>query len=364
MHLTVFVPDLLWPDLENEAAFNFPGAATLAKVLALSTYSKTPMDKTGSWESVLAALFGFNPIRPPLAALRALGDQVQTTSIIACADPVNLNFIQQSLVLTPITADTLSDVETGALLKSLNEEFCGLGEFVAAPPRHNHCHWYFIPDARHGTSVLQDLAATSRLTGRRIDADETRQLLGREGLEWLNRIQMCLSQHPVNLCREADGRPTINSLWPWGPGQIEENPSARFSEATGDTALLQGLCKTTGTPFMQLQSLSIGETTGSISNHRLVTGLKIADAVSHDDLPKWQSAIAEMTANWIFPALSALSTKRGALTSLTLISPDAHNTHTWTLANTSPGIRGNFLQRYFGLPSKKTPSLSSIVRTW
>ncbi len=355
MHLTLFVPDLLWPDVEHTAAFDFPNAQNLARFLALAESAHSPMDRTASWESCLAVLFGFTEKHSPLAVLRSLGDGLPETSRLVCADPVNLDFMQQALVLSPIPAFSLSSADAQSLLENLNEEFSGEGHFITAPGEGNICHWYFVPAV--DTVRLPDLAACSRLAGRRIDADETRELLGREGLSWINRIQMCLNQHPVNQKREAAGLPLINSLWPWGAGSLDQHADTHFSAASGHAALLRGLCQVTRTPLTLPSKFESG------SGHRLVVALDLATAIEQDDLAGWQSAITVLITDWIEPALAALSDTKGVLQSLTLISPNAHVEHRWSLHRTHKALRHNTLQRWLGM-TRKIPPLSALVRSW
>ena len=362
MHLTLFVPDLLWPEVDDAAAFDFPGAADLARFLFLSDASRSEMTPSASWESRLAMLFGFTEAHAPLAALRAVGSGLPAVGTQLCTDPVNLDFMQQALVLSPITRDTLTDSDRHALLQSLNEEFAEEGHFIAMPHHAeagSACQWTFKPAT--AASDLPNLAACSRLAGRRVDADETRQLLGRDGLRWINRIQMCLNPHPVNQAREAQGLPTINSLWPWGLGELTAAPPNRFATAHGRAALLTGLCQVTGTP--QTTAAAWPQTAGQ----HLVTELRLTDAICHSDLSLWQSAISEVATHWVSPALAALADRHSPLQSLTLISPNAHYEHRWILKRSSKGVRPNrlprLLQRCLGL-TPEAPTLHALVRSW
>lgn len=354
MHLTLFVPDLLWPDIDEATAFDFLGAADLARFLTLSASTRSTLHVTDSWESRLAALFGFPQQHAPLAALRALGANLPANGLQLCSDPVNLDFMQQALVLSPITAESLNDSDITALLQTLNDEFSGEGHFVAHH-QGNDCHWTFVPEADHG--ALPDLAACSRLAGRRVDADETRALLGRDGLRWINRIQMCLNQHPVNIARETQGLPVINSLWPWGLGTLDIIPAARFTSVQGQTALLAGLCQATQTPHTS------NSTFPHSAGQHLVAEPRLAGAISHNDLDAWQSTLSGLISNWISPALAALTNGQVPLQSLTLISPNAHHEHRWTLQRSSKGLRGTFLQRWLGR-TPRTPDLHALVRAW
>lgn len=94
--------------------------------------------------------------------------------------------------------------------------------------------------------------------------------------------------------------------------------------------------------------------------------LELSEAISHDDLTAWQTAIGTLTQDWISPALAALANPKGApapLQSLTLISPNAHHEHRWTLTRQSKGLHSNWLQRWLGTTAK-SPSLHSLIRTW
>ena len=355
MHLTLFVPDLFWPDVDNHAAFDVPGTTSLVRFLSLSEMTTTPMAATVSWESYLTELFGFTGVTPGLALLRSRGDGLDEPGIRLCADPVNLDFVQQSLVLSPIPAQSLSAEDMAALITRLNEEFSGEGRFVSSFDPDYYAHGYFIPESNAG--VLPDLAACSRLAGRRIDADETRQILGRENLHWLNRIQMCLNEHPVNAAREAVGLPRINSLWPWGAGSLSGIPATTFATANGHSPLLRGLCLSTGTP---LQRDAVFPCTPGA---HLVAELDCATAVQNDDLDAWRSATTRFDQTWISPALAAFAVRDGKLQTLTLVSPDAHQVRRWTLQRHHLHSRTGWLKRIFGI-QPTIPSLGTLVRTW
>ena len=354
MHLTLFVPDLLWPDHEHRQAFEFDQADALARFLFLAEHTATPFKPTTSWESVLAETFGIAGEAAALGALRLLGEPGSTDSqafshTLLCADPVNLDFIQQSLVLSSTDASQLSVDDAQRLITTLNEEFADEGSFFLG---HSTNHWYFAPKSTDHD--LANLAACSRFLGRRIDADESRQVLGSNGLRWLNRIQMCLNGHPVNEARATQGLVAINSVWPWGAGLLPNSapPSTRrFDQAFGNNALLRGLCTITGTAHL-------GKSPG---NHGLLLNTDLADAIAQDDLSAWKNATSQLAQTHIAPALGALA--RGELTRLTIIAPDAHQTHRWTLEATHKGLNPSFIQRCLGR-AYKCPDLASVVSSW
>ena len=356
MHLTLFVPDLLWPDHDHRQAFEFDQASQLARFLSLAAHTATPFSQTDSWESVLAQTFGLSDRTSPLGALRLLGESDEITDnqaygrTLLCADPVSLDFIQQSLVLSSLDAAQLSFDDASRLIASLNEEFSGEGSFFTGS---SPAHWYFAP--KDAVGELPNLAACSRLLGRRIDADESRQVLGQDGLRWLNRIQMCLNDHPVNEERQMNGLTTINSVWPWGAGLLDANTACEtppFDWAVGNSALLRGLCMLTGTTHTpQINTSSSG----------LLLDTSLATAIAQDDMASWQKAVNTLTLTRIAPALSALVS--GELDSLTIIAPDSYQTHQWTLASNHKNLRPSLIQRLLG-QTHKHAALATLVRSW
>jgi len=358
MHLTLFVPDLFWPDHDNAAAFDMAGLpeqGTLARFLSLAEHTRAALATTDSWESQLASLLSHDIEPISLAALRFASEQVgdaamtdMTARRLLCADPVNLDFIQQYLVLNDLTHAAPDRDETAALISHLNEEFAGEGRFFTT-----NRHWYFEP--ADPQAVLPDLAATSRVAGRRIDADESRQVLGTVGLQWINRIQMCLSNHPVNEARQMRGLPSINSLWPWGAHALTRhsaNEPAHFDRVVGEHPLLRCLsqrCKISYDPTNQGQGSA------------LVLDTALATAIMQDDLAAWQSAANTLIRTWIAPALEQL--KRGNLETLTLISLNERTTDRWRLDKQHRGLHPGWWQRALGRQTRH-PDLAALIQSW
>lgn len=363
MHLTLFVPDLLWPDHDNTAAFDFPQQRPLARFLGLATHFREPLAAADSWESVLASTLGDTTPATSLAALRLSGELLDdgtmpdtATRRLLCSDPVNLDFIQQHLVLNDLKHAPPDTHETQAFIARLNEEFAGEGRFFASPDPTADRHWYFEPTDPNG--VLPNLAATSRVVGRRIDANESRHVLGSLGLQWINRIQMCLNDHPVNEARQMRGQPSINSVWPWGlsgPTRITMMEQTRFNRVVGQHPLLKGLCllhRTTYDPTNLIKQ-SDGST--------LVLDTALTTAIAEDNLDGWQSAADALIATWITPALEQLSC--GALDSLTLISPNERVTDGWRLDKRHQGLHPALWQRLLGRQTRQ-PDLATLIQSW
>jgi hypothetical protein len=106
---------------------------------------------------------------------------------------------------------------------------------------------------------------------------------------------------------------------------------------------------TTHTP--QINTISSG----------LLLDISLARAIAQDDLASWQKAVNTLTLTHIAPALSALIS--GELISLTIIAPDAYQTHQWILASNHKNLRPTLIQRFLG-KTHKHPELATLVHSW
>src|SRR6516165_7977556 len=99
MHLSLFIPELVWPEpddgvLDARAGLDCPA---LFALLARGSFSRSPSTAP---EARLAALFG-QPAAVSLAALRRGGEAdtraLPDASGLVCADPVHLRFHEGQL---------------------------------------------------------------------------------------------------------------------------------------------------------------------------------------------------------------------------------------------------------------------------
>ena len=142
---------------------------------------------------------------------------------------------------------------------------------------------------------------------------------GAEGAAWrrlLAEAQPALHAHPVNRLRDAQGRPTVNSLWPWGSGQLPRPSAAAragFRTFWGSDPLLKGLCALNG---MVAEPLPARYTTvhgGVLARHEGLAG-----SLASFDAMGWRDALANLEKDWLAPALAAVTS--GALRRLTLVT--------------------------------------------
>lgn len=234
MHLTLIVPELLWPEPDDRQTFDAlqaPGLAWLFARAELTQHARMPFE---------TALCGAFPGAPGLAALRRLGDghDDARSGHWLCADPVHLRFHHERIVLADAGAFDVDASETQALLADLNTTFADIGAFHFGDAR--RCYLRLHQAVDHAVQPL------SAVAGRRIDGalptgDATLT-------RWLNEVQMFLHGHPVNSERQAVGKPAINSLWLWGGGSLPQQLASPFSAVLARDPIALGLARLSATP--------------------------------------------------------------------------------------------------------------------
>ena len=126
------------------------------------------------------------------------------------ADPVHLVADRDRVMLTGAVTD-LEPPEIQSLVKAFNDLFCEDGWQLEAG------------DA--GLRLRTPLSCTVRTTPLDEAIGDIHSLLpdGPDRMKWhrfLTELQMLLYGSPLNHEREASGRVPVNSLWPWGAGEI------------------------------------------------------------------------------------------------------------------------------------------------
>lgn len=259
-------------------------------------------------ESALADLFSQDA--PPHAALRLLGERQNTPGPdhYLCADPVQLSFTQQGLILADATALALEMDEARHIIRDLNQEFADLGQFLCTSPE----RWYLrlSSPCQIGSHRLDEVV------GRRVDRFLPDGPQGRQWRAHFNEIQVFLHKHPVNQAREAQGRPQVNSVWFWGEGALAQPiPDAGFQQVLADTPLALGYAQAAG---LAHQPLSTGWA-GVPGRQTLIVDERLRQAALQSDLEAWRDGLEALTAAWLNPALLAL--RRGTIRAIRLSLP-------------------------------------------
>jgi len=173
--------------------------------------------------------------------------------------PVHLHLGLDHLVLAVPQSDEIDAAEAAALADAANRLFADDGLLWLAGSPHA---WTLRATTDAGQDRLEALGAlacrSARLaSGRNIDAWQPE---GEAAGAWraiVNELQMLWFEHPVNLAREASGRPTLNSAWLEGrPGVA----SVRAFDAvvTADDAVA-GLALSAGSEVSALESLATAD---------------------------------------------------------------------------------------------------------
>ena len=159
MHLTLLVPELIWPEPADQFTLGKLSAPGLEWLLARAQLERQPRRP---FETVLTGCFGL--VAAPCGALRLLGegsDEARNGHWL-CADPVHLRFHQERIILADAGAFDLADDEAHSLVQALNAEFADIGRFHVASAR----RWYL----KLNVAVDHPVEPISAVAGRRVDA--------------------------------------------------------------------------------------------------------------------------------------------------------------------------------------------------
>ena len=155
------------------------------------------------------------------------------------ADPVHLAPDRDRLVMLPLEVMQVQESEASALADCFNHMYRSEGYVLETPDPQR---WYlrtpevircetFPPFRVSGGPVLEFMPRGEH-------AWRLRQLM--------NEFQMLFHGQPVNLAREAEGRPAINSLWLWGGDCLPDKPISGPDSVLTDMPLVKGLARIAG----------------------------------------------------------------------------------------------------------------------
>lgn len=296
MHLTLLVPGLLLPvEILENTVYDLT-APTLSLILG----SGERRTLEAEW---LPSAFGLDaPL--PAAALRKLGAGKTAAGEWLCLDPVRWHVAHEGVSLDDPARLDLSEAESAALLEAVQSLFAEWGELSASSPS----QW----EMRLKKEVALETQPLPMAIHQAIDPKLPG---GADGSAWrllLAEAQTILHAHPVNRQREADNRPTVNSLWPWGQGTLPDSIQANFKAVWSDDSVVAGLCTHAGMPCFvppeRYQSAN-GRVLAIIDS--LAAPARTLEALA------WREALLAFERNWLAPAIAAL--KRGECTGLRLI---------------------------------------------
>lgn len=260
---------------------------------------------TQVFEASLCSGFGVQKQRDwPAAALSWLGEGNDPKhDDWFYADPVHFALQRDYFSLALPAPMSLSNVESQALLDSMNRHFYeeGLHFYIGSSGR-----WYMRTEERAAitTSWLAQIAGRDvrPFMPQGTDAERWNSLL--------NEIQMLLHGQAVNHAREEQGQPAINSLWFSGGGTLSEKLTAPYSAIFTDNPFVKGLAVQSGIEASALPD-DFAALRASLENVNEVA------AVELDDL-------AQAEQKWFAPMLAAIRGRKITQLSIDLFMQDQH----------------------------------------
>ncbi|MCU0812614.1 MAG: hypothetical protein MUE59_16600 [Thiobacillaceae bacterium] len=322
MHLTLVVPELIWPEPDDHDSLDGLPCPGLGTLIARSQLSRRPPQ---SMEATLCDAFGVAE-NPAYAAFRVLGESYGPATAKACwlcADPVHLRLHQERLILADGGSLGIALAEAHAIVAELNRHFADLGTFHAAAAD----RWYLqlVGDTDLGRF---DVLPLSAVAGRRVGQQLPETPEARWLRQLLNEAQMILHQHPANERREDEGRSTINSLWLWGAGELPSGATGGFHAVWSDNVLARGLGRAFGVPVHAIPgdagTLLAQGTRGS---RQLLVLDSLQSPVQYEDADAYRAGLLDLEARWFAPLQKALA--GGKIQRLRLIASTAYAALTW-----------------------------------
>ena len=320
MHLTLFVPQLFWPEPDDQVALHKLAPRKLDTLLARGRLSRSP---ARPYEIALAELFGLDAAAP-FGALRLAGELLQPAApdgCWLCADPVHLRFHHQRMVLADASAFPLEMGEAQHIATDLNRIFPDMGQFHVAHPQ----RWYLRTNQEAAPDA--SIAPLSAISGRRVDGDLPPSALAAQLTRWQNEIQMYLHDHPVNIARSNAGQPAVNSLWFWGPGRQPAITAQPFHTVWTGSPLAAGLARLAGLKVAPPPTDLSAIIAHTLPRSRAMVVLDdLVTPVLHDDGHRWREILETLEAQWFAPLLGATRVHQ-----LDLIAPTIFGQLQWTL---------------------------------
>lgn len=284
----------------------------LSTLLKYGIIARTPGKSFEGW---LCTAFGVEYQQDyPVAPFSLLGDGgTPGDHYWLRADPVTIQLMRNRLVLLAAAVDAPSPVEAAELIEALNQHFLPDGLQFSAP---HPSRWYL----RLSSPPRLRTHSLAQANGRNIQHFLPS---GEDSPYWrrlLNEIQILLHAHPINIAREAVGKPTLNSIWPWGGGMLTGKLSTPYSQIIADDPLARGLAIAVSRPWTPLPSCF-----PSGAWQFPDTSLFVLEAMYNTP----QQCLEQWDGDWFKPALAAL--RQGKIKRLDAVFPDQSATLEVTL---------------------------------
>ncbi|WP_417070978.1 hypothetical protein [Niveibacterium terrae] len=302
MHIRLVAPGLFWPTSPLSTT-SIPGLdsvelPSLAWLLARSHETgQTEADAARAFSRALALDAG-------AAALRAAGEPgspcPRPGENWLCADPVNLSFAGEHLVLNPAQALKITQEEAQDLERLMRATLAGHGEFHMASPERGYLR--LTTASRIRFAPLIDAAGRPLSYFLPEGEDE------REWLRIAGEVEIALHESALNARREESGLPAINRLWFWGQGATPEPAAAPRPLVVADSLSGHGAAKLAGSFALPLARL--GEALNSGADELVILIEELEQPVLYSDCEAWLAALLSLEAR-LFAPLRDVLRRRG-----------------------------------------------------
>ena len=271
-----------------------------AKILSKANF----FPNAASFNTTLFNLYNM-PIQPnldyPSAALcRFSEENISNEDAWMYADPVSLFADRTGLIMRPKLQ--LNEKEVNELVSDLHPLFLEYHIELLTP---TPTRWYLKLKETPKIMTYE----TSQVVGKDINHYLPK---GADSLFWLrllNETQMTLHNAPANQARTIADRPTINSLWFWGGGNLP-NPSKRIWDSVyTDNSIAKGLAKLSATPCYPLPN-RLTELDVSAGKRQCIILTDALAYVQHYQPENWLIFLDEVVEKWLSVLKKHLRTGR------------------------------------------------------
>lgn len=233
-HLTVLVPGLSQALQACRASID---SRVLRKLISKGTKISL---RTDSFESVAFSMFNFQETSSqglPVAAVSYLGitDQ-RPDGWCLRIDPAHLEPRLTKLYLIAGKPLAVTEDEANSLVTVVRELYQDDGWRVDALDADQ---WYLVVSDDPGVITTPITQAIGKDIDALLPAGANKSLWHAR----MNEIQMAFHTSPVNTRREEEARYTINTIWPWGSGELPDVTEPVWQRVWSDEPLTRGLAK-------------------------------------------------------------------------------------------------------------------------
>lgn len=295
--LTLIIPGLTWPAQALADLTQGIPLPALTRLIRCGTLTKQHSLTTGN---AVAQHLGLEQDCAGAALRRhtmGVSDQNNADDHWICLDPINLGFVERRLLVSDPQELALTAAEANALATIIAPIFSALGVIEVAAP-----HEWHLRLAPGRTAPATD--ALSAMIAKRADASLA--ALDSTWQQALNDAQIELHSHPVNKAREAVGRLTVNSVWPWGGAPLPAMAKRATNQAPitlyANAPELRGLASYLDHPVAPLPECW----SRTIVEPALLVIDSLALPARRADAHRWHDSLTLIEQNWLAPLLTGL----------------------------------------------------------